>query len=521
MNAVYRSPLIYVLQVLSILSERCQLLTLYLIYKCNVPLQKCRNSFLTLSGSDFYPFSTLACPLDASNMSLKLIFTLCTATYLFSIGSTTLTTSHLPLKTSITRAHSFDPRSLNDAPLSTTFPLTRLPTLPRNAAHFGSARIYATRHQISWYAEVMVGVQKLKLILDTGSSDTWLIGEGFQCYNTSSTPHSEIDVRDCRFGKTFFVEEEFDPIPDENFGLQYSDGEFLSGVFGVSDVTFASVPVAQQIAVVQKAGWHGDGVTSGVIGLAYPALTAAFRAIGDNGTRVHVPYSPILTTMAEQGIILPVFSIAMNRDPAVGSYLALGGVVPGIAVFGEWATTPIEFLHVSYLDVVVPGVPQHQFYAITPDCYLYQNASITQVQTDHWIPLVAASENTTSSLPSQTIVDTGTTLVYLPPPTAHLLASLFEPPAIWDEEEGLFLVSCQALAPSFAVQIGGVVFPVEKQDLLLDEQREDEYCQAGFTAGELASGIGIGILGDVFLRNVLVVFDVGAAQIRLKATGYY
>jgi hypothetical protein len=35
-----------------------------------------------------------------------------------------------------------------------------------------------------------------------------------------------------------------------------------------------------------------------------------------------------------------------------------------------------------------------------------------------------------------------------------------------------------------AVPIGGAIFPVEKVDLVLDGQKEDEFCKAGFAVGE-------------------------------------
>lgn len=50
------------------------------------------------------------------------------------------------------------------------------------------------------------------------------------------------------------------------------DGEFLSGIFGYENTTLAGLTVNQTIALVNYAAWFGDTVTSGLLGLAYPAL---------------------------------------------------------------------------------------------------------------------------------------------------------------------------------------------------------------------------------------------------------
>ena len=159
--------------------------------------------------------------------------------------------------------------------------------------------------------------------------------------------------------------------------------------------------------------------------------------------------------MYSQGLIPPVFSISISRDSSHGSYIALGGIPPAVSTYGSWATTSVEYLQVSSLQETFPAA-QYQFYAITPDAYLYRN---TTLEIDHWLPF-QASDNTTSA--NQTILDTGTTLVHLPSSIAYFLASLYIPPATWSADEGVFLISCQAAAPSFAVQIGGVIFPVDK-----------------------------------------------------------
>lgn len=110
--------------------------------------------------------------------------------------------------------------------------------------------------------------------MDTGSSDTWLVETGFKCVDvTTSDPEPESY---CAFGPTYNVSDTFKQVPDENFNITYGDGEFLTGILGRESVTLAGIEVGHTAALVNYAAWEGDGTTSGLMGLAYPALYGSF-----------------------------------------------------------------------------------------------------------------------------------------------------------------------------------------------------------------------------------------------------
>ena len=46
----------------------------------------------------------------------------------------------------------------------------------------------------------------------------------------------------------------------------------MTGIVGTEEVTFAGLKVKQEVGLADHAGWEGEGVISGLIGLAYPAL---------------------------------------------------------------------------------------------------------------------------------------------------------------------------------------------------------------------------------------------------------
>lgn len=119
-------------------------------------------------------------------------------------------------------------------------------------------------------AEVTIGDQTFDLIIDTGSSDTWVAEAGFSCTDfETGEPAAESA---CGFGTLYNVTSTFKPISGEEFDIEYGDLETLTGTFGTEEVTIANITVDQQIAVVTDAYWDGDGTSSGLMGLAYPPL---------------------------------------------------------------------------------------------------------------------------------------------------------------------------------------------------------------------------------------------------------
>jgi hypothetical protein len=72
-------------------------------------------------------------------------------------------------------------------------------------------------------------------------------------------------------------------MPGYNFSVNYTGGEFLSGELGTDHLGIGDVGngggtgglvVRQTIGVVDSGYWVGDGISSGLMGLAYPALVS-------------------------------------------------------------------------------------------------------------------------------------------------------------------------------------------------------------------------------------------------------
>ena len=75
------------------------------------------------------------------------------------------------------------------------------------------------------------------------------------------------------------------------------------------------------------------------------------------------------------------------------------------------------------------------------------------------------------------------------------------------------------MPPSFSFIIDGVEFPISPKDLIYPDLVDPltGYCAVGMSTG----GTGPYILGDVFLQNVVAVFDVGGAKMRFYSRENY
>ncbi|WXC61307.1 hypothetical protein SNK03_007184 [Fusarium graminearum] len=327
------------------------------------------------------------------------------------------------------------------------------------------------------------------LIFDTGSSDTWAAKTGFRCENSAGDKRNQAA---CNFGQPH-IPEFLKDISEVYFHRRYGSGEDVAGPMGTSDIACGGVSVSgQQVGLASRAYWHGDNVTVGILGLAYPSLTSGY--IGDPDDPVddsewnNYPYTPWLTNAISQGSIDPVFSVTIDTNTNDG-VLAWGGLPPMHWHPRSFASTDLIIAKLVERDVTAW---KPSFYTIIPD------------------GLQWGSTTDTGKYPY--IVDTGTTMMLLPPPLAEAIAKAFDPPATYMVQWGAYFADCKAVPPHFAVIISGVRFWINPADLIYEELKDpsNEKCALAISTGKS----GPYVLGDVFLQNVVAVFDVGGAEMR-------
>ena len=264
----------------------------------------------------------------------------------------------------------------------------------------------------------------------------------------------------------------------------------------------------QKFGYVDYAAWYGDGFSSGLVGFAYRTLTSAYA--GNDPTQdqrgATLTYNPLFTNMYNLSLITPVFSMAIDRDPNSGGVLALGGL-PNIPHSPHWVSTPIESVGVF----VGTTTPAYEFYSVDIDGFAYSSSSSTQFNVfsntnPHKKSIVGAGS---------AIVDSGTSLVYAPDSVAAGVAAAFRPPGAYDGDIGAYVVSCSAKPPVFGVSINKKIFFVNAADMIIPRSQTE--CISGIQPNYG----GLTILGDVWMKNVLAVFDIGAAMMRFAAREYY
>lgn len=191
------------------------------------------------------------------------------------------------------------------------------------------------------------------LIFDTGSSDTWVAQTDFRCADIAGLGYPQ---EHCKFGTPLIEDFAHGEIEGMHFYLQYGSGEEVSGPMGRSDISCGGLLVSQQqVGLANNTYWHGNNVTVGILGLAYPSLTSAYYGeIGEESEWNAIPYSPFFTTAVAQGSIDPVFSVAIVRNSSDG-LLAWGGLPP----------IPWKEEQVAKTDLIIVSLPHpHGFLSI-------------------------------------------------------------------------------------------------------------------------------------------------------------
>ncbi|KAF2870317.1 aspartic peptidase domain-containing protein [Massariosphaeria phaeospora] len=239
-------------------------------------------------------------------------------------------------------------RRQDDAPTEDTSPSSNLPLPLHQALLTLGGRIYMTT--------VTLGSRPYTLVIDTGSSDTWIASSAFQCI--SPLTRDLLPQSSCGFGDLYMpeVSDTYTNISTHSFNVNYADGEFLSGEMGWEELGIGTgvggavlgggdavrgdsgggLRVNQTIGVVTTGYWMGDRTSSGLMGLAYSTLASNFRSMN---------YTSIIFTLFKDPSLPALFSLALSRptpaSPIAGGLLAIGGI-PDVPHDNDFAIVPIN-----------------------------------------------------------------------------------------------------------------------------------------------------------------------------------
>lgn len=270
------------------------------------------------------------------------------------------------------------------------------------------------------------------------------------------------------------------------FSIQYADGTSAQGFWGhdqvgfsgynVSDLSFATVNVTDS--------------TFGVLGIGLPGLETTY-----SGTLSSYMYENLPIRLKRQGIIQKnVYSLYLDRQEALTGSVLFGAVdhakysgtlqtVPIINIYSGFYSLPIR------LDVVMD--------------------SITLQGSD--------SNVTVTTVATPALLDSGTTLSYLP---SNMLSRLtLSLSATYSLSAGMYVVDCGYNSDSlFAIfNFSGIEIKVPLSDMILTYRSQ---CYLGVLPQSSLSSSTYAILGDNFLRNAYIVYDLDDLEILMAQVNY-
>lgn len=375
------------------------------------------------------------------------------------------------------------------------FPHTRRSgtTIPLVATEFGTV----------FDAPVTIGGQEFQLLVDTGSSDTYVMRNGYKCIGRDNQP-----AADCLYSnKTYHVSDTYDPLPDTMFGIQYGAG-LASGEMAYENVSIGGISTAhQKIGVANVSNPMGDKVNSGLLGLAYPALSSAHPASHTSNKTYwfdRLVYDPLLFTLHQEGKMDPYFSIALAHTPqntskTFGGYLTLGGLPP--VNHSTFTTVPVERIR---------NIPT----SFTSDkkSLAYWATTVRGVTYGH------GNNLTTNSTSFQAFVDSGNYFSILPAGIVDPIHALFSSKPVWSDDLSAFTVDCSASVPEFGITIGNQTFWHDGRDLIY--QTSDGVCMSSLVSSERVpiGDLTLNVIGVAFLKSVVAVFDFGKDEMRFAKT---
>ncbi|KAF2970886.1 hypothetical protein GQX73_g2636 [Xylaria multiplex] len=346
-----------------------------------------------------------------------------------------------------------------------------------------------------YYADVALGTppQPVTLILDTGSSDVWVLDSNANLCQSRSL---QFLYGTCLATYEPTDSSTYEIVDRDAFEISYLDGSGAEGDYIKDTFHIANTSIeALQVGLAEN-----STINSGLLGIGFNTNVAAAE-----------PYPNIVDLFVEQDLIdTQAYSLYLDDLRAETGTILFGGI-----------DTRKFIGQLKSVDILIDERSRtYSSFTVSLDS-LNVGSSSDDLLTQE-IPV---------------ILDSGTTLTYLPPRVARQIYAEYE--AVDDTADtGLVYANCELLSEedkTLNFHFGGNDGPVIKvpiDELVLDNVKG--YIGLGLELPDLpfndvcSFGIqplsGIYLLGDTFLRSAYVVYDlthkkIALAQANLNATG--
>ncbi|KAJ9618525.1 hypothetical protein H2204_013009 [Knufia peltigerae] len=337
--------------------------------------------------------------------------------------------------------------------------------------------------QSLYYANITLGTpqQALRLHIDTGSSDLWV--------NTASSSFCSSRQDPCEGGTYDSSASSTYKLVNNQFNISYVDGSGASGDYVTDTLNFGGVAITD----FQFGIGEASSSEQGVLGIGYASNEVAVNRAGLDA------YPNLPVALVNGGLIASTaYSLWLNDLDSSQGEILFGGVNTD-QYEGELATVPILQSYGGYYELLI---------------------ALSGLSND------GNDLSASSSLPAAVLLDSGSTLTYLPD---DIVTSVFnQVGAVYSDSLGAAYVECNIGSATKTVDFvfSGQTIKVPYDELLLDAGTNSAGQPLTFESGEAACLFGIAptqsggtaVLGDTFLRSAYVVYDLANNEISLAQT---
>jgi hypothetical protein len=139
------------------------------------------------------------------------------------------------------------------------------------------------------------------------------------------------------------------------------------------------------------------------------------------------------------------------------------------------------------------------------------------------VSCVSSSAGPVANSSGSFVLDSGATLCTVAPSLAAAINALFEPESVFYEDVGFYLTYCNATTPDIEVTIGGTPFLINPSNLVVSiPSLPTGLCYSGFQPNSrLVGSVKPQIFGDVFLNNILAMFNLETESVGLSSKPCY
>ncbi|KZT70932.1 putative aspartic protease [Daedalea quercina L-15889] len=301
---------------------------------------------------------------------------------------------------------------------------------------------------LEWAGTISIGTpaQSFLIDFDTGSADLWV-------------PSTNCTQSACRSKHKYnAANSSTSAMQSGTFSIQYGDGSTSSGPIFTDTVSVAGIKSTGQYlsAVTSLSSSFATDPIDGLLGMAYQKISVLGRP-------------PFVNQAKSEGSIQSaVFGMKLAHK---GSELYIGGT-----------DTSLYKGSVEYHTVTGSG-----FWQIS-------GAS-------------ALVNNKTTNTGFQTVIDSGTTIMYGPPSAVQSFYASVPGSSVFDSQNGFYQFPCNSV-PQVAFSWGGRSWNVSAANFNLGKTSStSQYCVGALAGQDLGLGSNVWLLGDSYMKNVYSVFS--------------